>query len=94
MAVLRTAFDLLSGVPEGEAELLELLVSKLGDREGKVASLSQRLCLRLVAPGAHEAMRPVVARALRQFLHHPALTPGGRPPLLHHSHPTPTGPGP
>ena len=78
VAALHTVFDLLVARPEGEDVLLDLLVHKLGDPEGSIASKAQRLMLKLVAPGQHEAMRPVLVRALQQFLHKAQLTPSAR----------------
>ena len=69
---LKTVVDLLIEKPEQEGILLSILVNKLGDPDGKVASKAQYLLSQLVVK--HEAMKPVVVREVRQFLIRPHLS--------------------
>ena len=69
---LRVAAELLKAVPEGEAELLTLIVNKLGDPNKKVASAAAHN-LRSVLT-AHPAMQVVVAREVQQLVHRPHLS--------------------
>jgi hypothetical protein len=78
LAALRAAAELLAARPEGEERALGLLVHKLGDPARAAAAAAQRALLRLVAPGAHEAMRPVLVRALQDFLAAPRTPPAAR----------------
>lgn len=73
LSAMKTVFDLLCGKPESENALLSMLVNKMGDPEGKVASRAQYLLSQLVEK--HEAMKPVVVREVRQFVYQPALNP-------------------
>ena len=71
-AALGSVADLLTEKPEGEAALLGLLVNKLGDPDGKVASKAG-LCLSTLTE-RHPAMKPVIAREVTQFLLRPGLS--------------------
>ncbi|KAH9430808.1 hypothetical protein MCOR02_008135 [Pyricularia oryzae] len=57
-------FGLLRDKPEQEANLMRLLVSKLGDREGKIASRASYLLLQLV--NTHPGMKPIVMQTIEQ----------------------------
>ncbi|TLS22665.1 uncharacterized protein PpBr36_05929 [Pyricularia pennisetigena] len=57
-------FGLLRDKPEQEANLMRLLVSKLGDREGKIASRASYLLLQLV--NTHPGMKPIVIQTIEQ----------------------------
>lgn len=55
-------FGLLRDKPEQEANLLRLLVNKLGDREKKIASRASYLILQLLT--IHPAMKPIVIKTI------------------------------
>jgi ribosome biogenesis protein MAK21 len=57
-------FGLLKNKPEQEANLLRLLVNKLGDRERKIASRASYLLLQLLT--IHPGMKAVVINAVEQ----------------------------
>lgn len=57
-------FGLLRDKPEQEANLLRLLVNKLGDREKKIASRTSYLILQLLT--THPAMKGIVIKAVEQ----------------------------
>lgn len=57
-------FGLLRDKPEQEANLLRLLVNKLGDREKKIASRTSYLILQLLT--VHPAMKGIVINAIEQ----------------------------
>ncbi|KAJ4394300.1 RNA-binding ribosome biosynthesis protein mak21 [Gnomoniopsis smithogilvyi] len=57
-------FGLLRDKPEQEANLLRLLVNKLGDREKKIASRTSYLILQLLT--THPAMKGIVINAIEQ----------------------------
>ncbi|KAK4101774.1 CBF-domain-containing protein [Parathielavia hyrcaniae] len=57
-------FGLLKSKPEQEANLLRLLVNKLGDRERKIASRASYLILQLL--NIHPGMKAVVINAVEQ----------------------------
>ncbi|KAK4182255.1 putative ribosome biogenesis protein [Podospora australis] len=57
-------FGLLKSKPEQEANLLRLLVNKLGDRERKIASRASYLLLQLL--NLHPAMKAVVIKTVEQ----------------------------
>jgi ribosome biogenesis protein MAK21 len=57
-------FALLRDKPEQEANLLRLLVNKLGDRDRKIASRASYLLLQLLT--AHPRMKQVVVRSIEQ----------------------------
>jgi ribosome biogenesis protein MAK21 len=65
ISALRTASALLRGVPEGEAQLLGMLVNKLGDPSKKIAA-GARHELRLVLE-QHANMQTVIAREVSFF---------------------------
>ncbi|KLU89325.1 ribosome biogenesis protein MAK21 [Magnaporthiopsis poae ATCC 64411] len=64
-------FGLLRDKPEQEANLMRLLVSKLSDREGKIASRASYLLQQLV--NTHPGMKPIVIRSIE---HEVLLRPG------------------
>ncbi|KAL1883859.1 hypothetical protein VTK73DRAFT_7647 [Phialemonium thermophilum] len=55
-------FGLLKSKPEQEANLLRLLVNKLGDRERKIASRASYLLLQLL--NVHPGMKPIVIKTI------------------------------
>ncbi|KAK3394860.1 CBF/Mak21 family-domain-containing protein [Podospora didyma] len=57
-------FGLLKDKPEQEANLLRLLVNKLGDRDRKIASRASFLLLQLL--NAHPGMKGIVINAIEQ----------------------------
>ncbi|KAK3362817.1 CBF/Mak21 family-domain-containing protein [Lasiosphaeria hispida] len=57
-------FGLLKSKPEQEANLLRLLVNKLGDRERKIASRASYLILQLL--NLHPGMKAVIINAIEQ----------------------------
>ncbi len=57
-------FGLLKDKPEQEANLLRLLVNKLGDRERKIASRASYLILQLL--NVHPGMKAIVIDAIEQ----------------------------
>lgn len=57
-------FNLLKDKPEQEANLLRLLVNKLGDRERKIASRALYLILQLL--NVHPGMKAIVIHAVEQ----------------------------
>lgn len=74
LSSLNTVYKLLVERPEGEEELLNLMVHKMSDREKKVASKAQYLLLQLVSPSVHPAMKTVLVREVRQLLYSPSST--------------------
>lgn len=72
-AILKSAGNLLSSVPEGESILLSMMVNKLGD-PGKKTGSSAAHQLRLVLQ-KHPNMQLVVAREVQQLAHRPNLSP-------------------
>ncbi|KAJ1660905.1 RNA-binding ribosome biosynthesis protein mak21 [Dispira simplex] len=64
--------ELLAAKPEQEANLLRLLVNKLGDSERKVAAKASFLILQLL--DEHAAMRLVVIGAIEDLVLHPSTT--------------------
>ncbi|CAM9779438.1 unnamed protein product, partial [Discosporangium mesarthrocarpum] len=70
---LETAKELLEAKPEGEAQLLSLLVNKLGDPQRKISSKVIHLLQTLLSK--HPAMKPVVVREVQQYLHRQGLQP-------------------
>lgn len=59
-------FALLRDKPEQEANLLRLLVNKLGDRDRKIASRASYLLLQLLT--AHPRMKQVVVRSIEDII--------------------------
>ncbi len=57
-------FGLLRSKPEQEANLLRLLVNKLGDRERKIASRASYLLLQLL--NSHPGMKSIVVQTIEQ----------------------------
>ncbi|KAK3485043.1 CBF/Mak21 family-domain-containing protein [Neurospora hispaniola] len=64
MRALEFVFTLLRDKPEQEANLLRLLVNKLGDRERKIASRASYLLLQLL--NIHPAMKSIVISTVEQ----------------------------
>ena len=62
-------YELLKEKPEQEANLLRLLVNKLGDRGKKIASRASYLLLQLEE--AHPLMKPTVISAVEELLFRP-----------------------
>lgn len=65
-------FGLLRDKPEQEANLLRLLVNKLGDRDRKVASRTSHLLLQLL--NRHPRMKPIVIGTVEEELLRPGQT--------------------
>jgi len=63
---LKAAYELLAAKPEHEAQLLTILVNKLGDPNRKVASKAGYLLSCLLTQ--HPLMGPVVVREIESFL--------------------------
>lgn len=62
-------YELLKEKPEQEANLLRLLVNKLGDRARKIASRASYLLLQLEQ--AHPLMKPTIITAVEEFVFRP-----------------------
>lgn len=73
IATLRSAGNLLTSMPEGEVQLLGMMVNKLGDPEKKTAAAAGHQ-LRLVLQ-EHSNMTNIVAREVQQLAHRPHLAP-------------------
>mmetsp|Transcript_23144 Transcript_23144/g.54726 ORF Transcript_23144/g.54726 Transcript_23144/m.54726 type:complete len:1005 (-) Transcript_23144:186-3200(-) len=73
IATLRSAGNLLTSIPEGEVQLLNMMVNKLGDPEKKTAAAAGHQ-LRLVLR-EHSNMQNVIAREVQQLAHRPHLAP-------------------
>jgi len=69
---LKTAANLLNDVPEGESDLLSMIVNKIGDPARKVASAAGHQ-LRVVLE-VHPNMIHVVASEVQQLAHRPNLS--------------------
>jgi ribosome biogenesis protein MAK21 len=64
-------YGLLKEKPEQEANLLRLLVNKLGDREKKISSRASYLLLQL--QNTHPGMKPIIIRTVEQeIILHPS----------------------
>ena len=73
IATLRSAGNLLSSMPEGEVQLLNIMVNKLGDPDKKTAAAAGHQ-LRVVLQ-QHSDMQTVIAREVQQLAHRPHLAP-------------------
>ena len=73
IATLRSAGNLLTSMPEGEVQLLNMMVNKLGDPEKKTAAAAGHQ-LRLVLQ-EHSNMQNIIAREVQQLAHRPQLAP-------------------
>jgi ribosome biogenesis protein MAK21 len=73
IATLRSAGNLLTSMPEGEVQLLNMMVNKLGDPEKKTAAAAGHQ-LRLVLQ-EHSNMQNIVSREVQQLAHRPHLAP-------------------
>ncbi|EED24119.1 CCAAT-box-binding transcription factor [Talaromyces stipitatus ATCC 10500] len=62
-------YELLKEKPEQEANLLRLLVNKLGDTGKKIASRASYLLLQLCQ--AHPLMKPTIIKSVEEFLFRP-----------------------
>lgn len=64
-------YGLLKEKPEQEANLLRLLVNKLGDRDRKISSRASYLLLQM--QNSHPGMKPIIVRTIEQeILLHPS----------------------
>ncbi|KAF4464643.1 Ribosome biogenesis MAK21 [Fusarium albosuccineum] len=64
-------YSLLKEKPEQEANLLRLLVNKLGDRDRKISSRASYLLLQM--QNSHPGMKPIIVRTIEQeILLHPS----------------------
>lgn len=72
-STLQLTATLLSSVPEGESELLAMMVNKLGDPGKKTAAAAGHQ-LRLVLQ-KHPNMQIIIAREVQQLAHRPHLSP-------------------
>ena len=68
---IKTAATMVRSVPEQESACLSLLVSKLGDKQRRIASGVVFQLNQLME--AHPNMKPVVLRELRHFMHRPNI---------------------
>jgi ribosome biogenesis protein MAK21 len=73
ISILQSAGNLLSSIPEGENQLLAMMVNKLGDPGKKTASAAGHQ-LRVVLQ-KHPNMQLIVAREVQQLAHRPHLSP-------------------
>lgn len=73
---IKTAYDILTSRPEGEAALLAMLVNKLGDPSRKLASKVGYLLNKLLS--THPGMKIVVVREVERFVFRPGLGPRAR----------------
>jgi len=73
IATLRSAGNLLSSIPEGEIQLLNMMVNKLGDPEKKTAAAAGHQ-VRIILQ-QHPNMQTVAAREVQQLAHRPQLAP-------------------
>jgi len=69
---LRVSSTLLISCAEGEAQLLDLMVNKLGDPVNKIAAAAAHELRRVL--DEHENMQGVVARDIQQLAHRPHLS--------------------
>ncbi|KAI7974444.1 hypothetical protein EIK77_008624 [Talaromyces pinophilus] len=69
-------YELLKEKPEQEANLLRLLVNKLGDTGKKIASRASYLLLQLCQ--AHPLMKPTIVKSVEEFLFRPGQSPHAR----------------
>jgi ribosome biogenesis protein MAK21 len=69
-------YELLKEKPEQEANLLRLLVNKLGDNGRKIASRASYLLLQLCQ--AHPLMKPTIVKSVEEFLFRPGQSPHAR----------------
>ncbi|BFZ57616.1 RNA-binding ribosome biosynthesis protein mak21 [Savitreella phatthalungensis] len=70
--MVRYVYDLLKDKPEQEANLLRLLVNKLGDKDSKIASKASHFILQLQQ--AHPMMKAIIVREVESFLFRPQTT--------------------
>ncbi|KHN98556.1 CCAAT-box-binding transcription factor [Metarhizium album ARSEF 1941] len=71
MKAVDFVYGLLKEKPEQEANLLTLLVNKLGDRDRKISSRASYLLLQLQV--SHPGMKPIIIRTIEQdILLHPS----------------------
>lgn len=71
IGTMKTAHELLTERPEAEGTLLTMLVNKLGDPDGSIASKTNSLLTQLIE--RHEAMKSIIIREVRQFVYQPNL---------------------
>jgi ribosome biogenesis protein MAK21 len=70
LQALETAQDLLTKKPEQESRLLEMIVNKTGDTEGKVNSKAFEMLNRLLQ--THPAMKLILIKEVRNFIYRPS----------------------
>lgn len=71
MRAVNFVYTLLKEKPEQEANLLTLLVNKLGDRDRKIASRASYLLLQI--QNSHPGMKPIIVRTVeKEILLHPS----------------------
>lgn len=73
ISALRSAAALLRSVPEGEGQLLSIMVNKVGDPMKKTAAAAAHELRRVLQ--VHPAMQVVIAREVQQLAHRPHLAP-------------------
>ena len=90
VAALRTAGSLLRSVPEGEAQILTLMVNKLGDPIKKPSAAAGHELRQVLQE--HPNMQNVIAREVQQLAHRPhfgaphrALCAGPLRPVTRHA---------
>jgi ribosome biogenesis protein MAK21 len=72
VAALRSAAALLRSVPEGESQLLTMMVNKIGDPMKKTSAAAAHELRRVLQ--VHPAMQVVIAREVQQLAHRPQLS--------------------
>ena len=72
MLAMKTVSTMLKSVPEQESACLTILVAKLGDKLRRVSSACVFQLNQVM--DAHPAMKPVILRELREFMHRPGIT--------------------
>ena len=66
MKAVDLVYGLLKEKPEQEANLLKLLVNKLGDRDRKISSRTSYLLLQL--QNSHPGMKPIIVHTIEQHI--------------------------
>lgn len=72
VSALRTAGTLLRSLPEGESQILALMVNKLGDPGKKTAAAAGHELRHILKE--HPNMRTIIAREVQQLAHRPHLS--------------------
>lgn len=73
IATLQSAAALLGAIPEGESQLLAMIVNKIGDPGKKTAAAAGHQLRTIVQK--HPNMQIVIAREVQQLAHRPHLSP-------------------